>query len=111
MKTLILGDICPKDNNYEYFKKQDLNALFTDTQVMFKNKDLVFANLECAITESENAIPKFGPNLKAPYETALVAKKIGINLLGFSNNHIFDYGKEGMRDTFKRRRTRLYGLW
>ena len=29
MKTLILGDLCPKDNNYEYFKKQDIDALFT----------------------------------------------------------------------------------
>ena len=101
MKTLILGDLCPKDGNFEYFKKLDIDTLFNDTQDMFKNKDLVFANLECAITESENAIPKFGPNLKAPYETALVAKKVGINLLGFSNNHIFDFGKEGMRDTFK----------
>ncbi len=73
------------------------DTLFTDTQDMFKGKDLVFANLEFAITESENAIPKFGSNLKAPYETALVAKKVGINFLGFSNNHIFDFGKEGVR--------------
>ena len=101
MKTLILGDLCATDHNREFFVKQDIDTLFTDTLDMFKNKDLVFANLECAITESDNAIKKFGPNLKSPYETALVAKTVGINLLGFSNNHIFDFGKPGMVDTFK----------
>ena len=101
MKTLILGDLSATKHNREYFVKRDIDTLFTDTRDMFKNKDLVFANLECAITESDNAIKKFGPNLKSPYETALVAKEIGINLLGFSNNHIFDFGKPGMADTFK----------
>ena len=38
-----------------------------------EGKDFTFVNLECALTESENRIPKFGPNLKAPAATAAIA--------------------------------------
>ncbi len=30
MKTLILGDLCPGEINNEYFKKLDIDTLFTD---------------------------------------------------------------------------------
>lgn len=68
---------------------------------MFENKDFIFANLECAITESDEKIAKYGPYLKAPYEVAEVLTQIGIDCVGLSNNHVFDYGKEGIRDTLK----------
>ena len=66
---------------------------------MFEDKDFVFANIECAITESENAIKKCGPNLKAPIATAEMLKELGVTLCGLSNNHVFDFGKEGAIDT------------
>ena len=94
MKTLLLGDICPTWVTAPLFKKGNVEELFTDVMSIFKNKDFVFANLECALTDSNNAIKKFGPNLKAPVETAEVMKKIGITCVGLSNNHIFDFGKE-----------------
>ena len=99
MKTLLLGDICPTWVTAPLFKKGNVEELFTDVMSIFKNKDFVFANLECALTGSNNAIKKFGPNLKAPVETAEVMKKIGITCVGLSNNHIFDFGKEGYSDT------------
>ncbi len=66
MKTLLVGDICPTQISTPYYKEKDIPALFGDTVTLFRGKDLVFANIECAITESENKIAKFGPNLKAP---------------------------------------------
>ena len=99
MKMLILGDISPTGVNAHLFREQNLEALFGNTLPIFENKDFIFANLECALTESDHAIPKFGPNLKAPAETAQVLATLGVSCVGLSNNHIFDFGIEGYQDT------------
>jgi poly-gamma-glutamate synthesis protein (capsule biosynthesis protein) len=52
-----------------------------------------------ALTDSENRIKKFGPNLKGPKTTADTMKASGITDCLLSNNHIFDFGKEGAHDT------------
>ncbi|MBE6651651.1 MAG: CapA family protein [Ruminococcaceae bacterium] len=102
MKTLFVGDVCPKDEAVkELFRAKDVKTLFSDTVSIFEGNDINFVNLECALTESENAIEKFGPNLKAPKETAEVLKSIGVTVCGVSNNHIFDFGTEGWLDTEK----------
>ena len=101
MKTLFVGDICPTDGTAPYFENGDTKTLFSDTIDIFRDRDFVFANLECAITESENEITKFGPNLKAPLNTAKVLAAIGVTVAGISNNHVFDFGREGAIDTIK----------
>jgi len=101
MKTLLLGDLCHNKKNAQQFKNQDMEALFNDTLPVFAGNDICFVNLECAVTESENAIMKYGPNLKVVRETADVMKKLGVTVCGLSNNHIFDFGKEGATDTIK----------
>ena len=99
MKTLLLGDVCPTVFTHDDFASQNIEKLFSDTVSLFSNADFSFINLECAITESENRIEKFGPNLKGPFGTEEVLKKLGVSLVGLSNNHIFDFGREGARDT------------
>ena len=99
MNTLFLGDIAPYKKGYELFKTQDLEIVFGDVLHITNNRDFVCANLECALTDSEERIKKFGPNIKAPTETACVLKDFGVNLVGLSNNHSFDFGTEGIRDT------------
>lgn len=101
MKLLILGDVCATAATAPYFEKEDLSTLFTDTLDLFKKADYTFVNLECAITDSEHKIEKFGPNLKAPKATAKVLKTVGVDLVGLCNNHIFDFGIEGYEDTVK----------
>lgn len=99
MKTLFLGDVCPTKKTAELFSKKDINTLFSDTVSLFKGNDFNFINLECALTDSDDAIEKYGPNLKGPYETAEVLKELGVNCCGLSNNHVFDFGTQGVRDT------------
>ena len=101
MKTLFVGDICPTGDTSPYFETGDMKTLFADTLDIFRDRDLVFANVECAITESENKIAKFGANLKAPINTAKVLSDIGVTVAGISNNHVFDFGREGALDTIK----------
>lgn len=100
MKALLLGDICAKQPEVaKLFAAKKTDELFGDTRRLFEGKDLVAVNLECALTESEVGILKHGPCLKSPYETADVLAELGVNLAGLSNNHVFDFGAQGIADT------------
>ncbi len=99
MKALILGDVCPTKESIPYFKDKNIPELFGDSSAIFDGRDLITVNLECALTEHGGAINKFGPNLKAPKETAEVLASLGVSLCSLSNNHIFDYGIKGALDT------------
>ncbi|MBE7051316.1 MAG: CapA family protein [Ruminococcaceae bacterium] len=101
MKALILGDLSPTDCTNPIFASKDTDALFHDTVSLFEGNDINFVNLECALTDSEISIEKFGPPLKACSEVADVLKSLGVNVCGLSNNHIFDFGKKGAIDTMK----------
>ncbi len=99
MKTLFVGDICPSASSLSGSVKENASNLFGDTLSVFCESDFIFANIECAISESDNAIKKFGPNLKVPLNTAPLLKEIGVTVAGLSNNHVFDFGREGAFDT------------
>ena len=99
MKMLLLGDVCPTEKNAELFRQKNIDALFGNALPVFENNDFTLVNLECALTDHDKKIDKYGPALKAPGETAEVLKRIGVDCCGLSNNHVFDFGKKGIRDT------------
>ncbi len=101
MKTLLLGDFSPTSLTNPLFEKNELAALFDDTLSLFEGNDVNFVNLECALTDCEKSIEKFGPPLKACANVAKVLKEIGVNYCGISNNHFFDLGIQGAMDTMK----------
>ncbi len=102
MKALLLGDICAKHPEVQkLFCEKNTGALFGDARSLFEGKDLVAINLECALTDSESGILKHGPCLKSPIETSDVLADLGVNLIGLSNNHVFDFGAEGISDTLR----------
>lgn len=101
MKALLLGDVCPMEKTNPLFEKGDIETLFTDTLELFRGNDINFVNLECALTEHDVPIKKFGPNLSATPKTAEVLKEIGVNYCGLSNNHIFDFGIRGALDSME----------
>ncbi len=99
MKTLLLGDTAPVYNTKELFRAKETEKLFTNVIPYMMDKDFCFVNLECALTETDGKIKKFGPNLAAPLETAEVLKELSVDLCGLSNNHTFDLGVQGIKDT------------
>ncbi|MBR6572703.1 MAG: CapA family protein [Clostridia bacterium] len=101
MKALLLGDLVPTDETNPLFESGDIETLFTDTLDLFKGNDINFVNLECALTDGTTPIKKFGPNLAATTNTAKVLSDIGVNYVGLSNNHIFDFGIKGAKDSIK----------
>ncbi len=101
MKTLLLGDMSPTVETDPLFEAKDLQALFSDVAELFTDRDVNFVNLECALTTVEQSIEKFGPPLKACANTADTLKLLGVTCCGLSNNHIFDFGIQGARDTMR----------
>ncbi len=101
MKTLLLGDLSPTRITNPLFQEKKIDALFTDTLSLFEGNDVNMVNFECAITDSEEVIEKFGPGLRCCEEVAEVLKEIGVNYCALSNNHIFDFGKKGFYNTIR----------
>ncbi len=98
MQLLICGDVSIGESS-PVFSAQDEKKAFNDIVPVFKKADRVIVNLECAVTEHDVGIEKFGPCLKAPFGTIETLKKAGVTDCALSNNHIFDFGKKGLSDT------------
>lgn len=93
------GDILFTPYLDPYIKKHSRDYPFLALKKLFKRSDIVFANLEVALTNQKKPFPAKGFNFKADPLWAKVLAKNGINLLSIANNHILDYGDEGLMDT------------
>ncbi len=99
MKLIFGADLVPTELSHPLFVAGETEKLFGDFLPIVKDADRFIVNLECALTESENAIIKCGPNLKASPACADTLVKMGVTDVMLSNNHTFDFGIEGLRDT------------
>jgi len=101
MKIIIAADIVPTKISEKYYLENNVKYLFTDVLPLMRGADRTILNLECALTNSENRIKKFGPHLKGSPECAKAMKNAGVTDLALSNNHVFDFGIEGLDETLK----------
>lgn len=100
-EILILGDICP-DNDYRRLFGSHPAGPFSEAVVQFvQGHAAVIANLECPATDSTRAITKTGPNIKALPKDVALLRNMGVNVLNLGNNHIRDYGSDGVIDTLE----------
>lgn len=65
-----------------------------------QKNDLNFINLECAITSHEQAVPKVF-NFKTDPKNITVLQTGNISGVNLANNHILDFGVQGLKDTLK----------
>lgn len=99
-KLIIAGDLLPQSNNLSLFCSGDVQNLFGEELVcLFKSAEFCICNLEGPLTGSDQRIEKSGANLKAPINAVAGIKELGINIVCMANNHIMDYGAEGLKDT------------
>lgn len=99
MDLLIAGDVVPRENNINFFKEGKLDVILENgLDILWKNAEQKIFNLEGPITNKENKIKKNGLNLKISPDVINGLKKMD-SLLVLANNHIMDYGEEGLNDT------------
>lgn len=99
MRVVLCGDFVPTAATVPAFEAGDAAALLGDTLSVIRKADFAVANLECALTDRDTPIRKCGPNLKGRPAYARVIAAAGFTHLGLSNNHVWDFGAQGLRDT------------
>ncbi len=107
MKIFISGDFAPTLRVVPVIK-EDSNTIFGDILPLIQEADVAITNLESPLIEDGTPIAKTGPNLCAPIICAKALKDAGFGLVTLANNHIMDYGKEGLESTIEN--CRKYGI-
>jgi hypothetical protein len=99
IRILIGGDVCPMGKIQNAFVDGNANEIFHDLLEDFLSADLSVVNLECPLVSQETPISKVGDILGANIRCiqGFVAAKCDI--LNLANNHIFDHGARGLRET------------
>lgn len=99
--TIIIGGDCYFDQ--EICKVQP--HVFFDEKLrgLFLRSDLNILNLEAPVYSglANHKIVKTGPHIKSSTEIFPYLKYLNIHLLTLANNHIYDYGKNGLDSTLK----------
>lgn len=83
----------------ELAQKNSVEELFGDFLPMIREADLSITNLESPVIDGGEPIAKTGPALKSPVDSLGVLKTAGFGLVTLANNHIMDYGSEGLFST------------
>lgn len=94
----MLGDVCIT-GKYEFTNDQERSEYFSDVSLFLSDHDYVIANLESPLTNREKTRTCKGLHLKSSIESVETLKALHINVVGLANNHIYDYGDTGFKDT------------
>lgn len=99
IQIAILGDINTDWGWRNCFDAEDAATVFGDVLPALKNCDYAVANLELPLTNSNEASVKTGPCLRGKPADIRVLKQAGISAVSLANNHILDFGAQGLLDT------------
>lgn len=99
-KIAVTGDCCLAGRvENEILSAASPESIFGGILPIIKASDISIVNLECPLTKCNTALKKTGPNLKAVPECIRSVSRAGFNIATLANNHILDYGTDGLRDT------------
>lgn len=82
------------------FKSNNAEVVFTDTMPILKHNEFTIGNLECVVT-SRNIKTEKTYNFKVSKNSLKYLQQAGFDYLMMTNNHCYDYGEEGFKDTLK----------
>lgn len=104
MAHIIIGaDLVPTKSNVKEFEKgMSANLIGDEIAKIINDSDFSCFNLETPlINGNEGCIDKWGPCIGAPVSTVFGIKSLNIDFLTLANNHIMDYGVEGLQSTIE----------
>lgn len=97
---MFAGDFAPVSRYTELIKIRG-KEIFGDLIDDISSADLSFLNLETPICKNGSPIKKIGPSLHGFPESMQIVKETGFNIIGLANNHIMDYGLDGLKETLQ----------
>lgn len=102
MKILIAGDFCSQNRVATLIDRKEYAPIFSEVAQITKIADYSIVNFECAVVEGNaQAINKCGPNFRCTSYAVEAIKYAGFDAVTLANNHIYDYGEEGLKETLK----------
>ncbi len=99
IRLLFAGDVVPVQPDEWVWAQSHRQALSGAIQGEIEGSDAFIINLECPLTQSSHEFSKYGPSLKSPALVAEILAQMGVTAVSLANNHILDYGQEGVCDT------------
>lgn len=98
MKVIISGDFAPRHRLAKQVEERAFQDIFPDELVtIIKSADYSLVNFESPIIDKGfKPIKKCGPNLGCTSDAADALKYAGFTAVTMANNHIFDYGTDGL---------------
>lgn len=97
-RLLIAGDFSPQARLATIHEKSPVDV-FGDFLQLVAAADLAILNLEAPLCSPTGRINKTGPCLYGPVESAGFVKQSGFDLVCLANNHIMDFGGDGLAET------------
>lgn len=101
INIFISGDFAPINRVKDLIQSEEYQLIYNDILPVIQRADIAITNMEVPLIEDGTAIKKTGPNLKVPVKSVEALKFAGFNLVTLANNHIMDYGWEGLKSTIQ----------
>lgn len=102
MKVNILGDFYGGGEVEGLLRNNPQQIIDNALLDIIQSCDLSVLNLESPLTGHSGAITKSGPAIKSDKSVADFLKHtVSIDLVTLANNHILDYGRQGLKDTLE----------
>ena len=96
---LFMGDFLTGINIEHFTRNEGADYPYKRIKPLIDKYDLVFANLESSITERGKPVTNKAWVFRTSYFCASYLPSLGLDVVSLSNNHILDYGKDGLTDT------------
>ena len=103
VSLLALGDVNLGRTVGQEILKGNVDYPFEKFGDVLKRGEIIFANLECPVTDQNGETQSLKSNVIfcAPPGAATTLRRAGVTVVSTANNHAFDYGFKGLRETIK----------
>ncbi len=97
------GDFCAQDRfaDGESPDAGAMRAVDADLRLRIAAADIAIVNLEGPVRTASPPLPKSGPPVSLDPVSAAVLRSLGFSIASLANNHIMDYGANGLQRTLQ----------
>lgn len=100
IKLLVAGDFCPRGRVEKHISNGEYEHVLGEVKSYISSVDYSVVNLEAPVVEGNvKPIDKLGPSLKCSLSGIKAIKYAGFDMVTLANNHFYDYGEEGVKET------------
>ena len=102
MNIVVAGDFVPSFRLESLVREEKYDTILGDIKNIISSSDFSILNFESPIVKEDfKPIIKNGPNLSCTVNALEAIKWTGFNCITLANNHVYDYGANGLKETIR----------